>query len=218
MPNAFLGGLASRSTGRPIEEIEGSAKLPIWPKPDPNAPAMLKRLMDRYSQVQLATLVDKAPEGQEWVHEIKFDGYRLLGFVAGGHARLQTRNGNDWTESFPAITAALERLNIETAVLDMEAVLLDAEGKSSFQALQAALGEGGRPERIVAYSFDMLHLNGKDLTRLSLTERKDSLKAVLAKSKQSILRYSDHFAVEGADMYKQACAKGLEGIISKRAD
>ena len=174
--------------------------------------------MDRYPEVQLATLVDKAPEGEQWVHEIKFDGYRLLGFVAGGAARLRTRNGNDWTESFPSLLSALQHLKIESAVLDMEAVLLDPEGKSSFQALQAALGEGGHPERIVAYGFDLLHLDGSDLTRLPLTERKDKLKALLAKSDQSVLRYSEHFAVDGAEMYKQACAKGLEGIISKRAD
>ena len=179
---------------------------------------VLKRLMDRYPEIQLATLVDKAPEGEGWVHEIKFDGYRLLGFAAGGATSLRTRNGNDWTESFPAIAAAMEKLKVDSAVLDMEAVVLDAEGKSSFQALQAALGEGGRPERIVGYAFDLLHLDGRDLTGLPLIERKDRLKVLLAKSKQSVLRYSEHFSVGGADMYKQACAKGLEGIVSKRAD
>jgi bifunctional non-homologous end joining protein LigD len=189
------------------------------PEPPPSKGTVaLKRLMEQYPEVELATLVDKAPEGEEWVHEIKFDGYRLLGFVAGGAARLRTRNGNDWTESFPAIAAALEKLTVDSAVLDMEAVLLDPNGKSSFQALQAALGEGGRPERIVAYGFDLLHLNGKDLTSLPLTKRKDTLEALLAKSKQSVLRYSEHFTVDGAEMYKHACAKGLEGIISKRAD
>ena len=174
--------------------------------------------MDRYTEVQLATLVDKAPEGEEWIHELKFDGYRLLGFVAGGAARLRTRNGNDWTERFPSLLSTLQHLKIDSAVLDMEAVLLDPEGKSNFQALQAALGEGGHPERIVAYGFDLLYLDGSDLTRLPLTERKDKLKALLAKSDQSVLRYSEHFAVDGARMYKQACAKGLEGIVSKRAD
>jgi bifunctional non-homologous end joining protein LigD len=174
--------------------------------------------MDRYPEVQLATLVDKAPEGDEWVHEIKFDGYRLLGFGAGGATRLRTRNGNDWTDSFPSLAAALQKLKVDSAVLDMEAVLLDSDGKSSFQALQVALGEGGHRERIVAYIFDLLHLDGKDLTRLPLAQRKDRLKALLGKSEQSILRYSEHFAVDGADMYKEACAKGLEGIVSKRAD
>jgi bifunctional non-homologous end joining protein LigD len=174
--------------------------------------------MDRYSEVQLATLVDKAPEGKDWIHEIKFDGYRLLGFVAGGAVRLQTRNGKDWTKDFPSLLSTLKDLQVAAAVLDMEAVLLDPEGKSSFQALQAALAEGGHRERIVAYVFDLLHLDGRHLTNLPLTERKDKLKALLAKSDRPALRYSEHFAVDGPALYKQACAKGLEGIISKRAD
>src|SRR5688572_16966651 len=126
--------------------------------------------MEGYTQVQFATLVDHAPQGPEWVHEIKFDGYRLLGFVAGRMSCLRTRNGNDWTYRFPTLSSSLQNLKIDTAVIDMEAVLLDPEGQSSFQALQAALGEGGHPERIVAYAFDLLHLNGSDLTRLPLTE------------------------------------------------
>ena len=120
----------------------------------------LNRLMAQYPEVQLATLVDTAPAGDKWVHEIKFDGYRLLGFVTGGEARLRTRNGNDWTGNFPAIAEALPKLKAHDAVVDMEAVILDAEGKSSFQGLQGALGEGGRPELIVAYVFDLLHLDG----------------------------------------------------------
>jgi len=128
--------------------------------------------MAQYPEVQLATLVDEAPEGDKWVHEVKFDGYRLLGFVAGGEARLRTRNGNDWTGSFPAIAASLQKLRAVDAVLDMEAVILDAEGKSGFQALQAALGDGGKLDLIVAYVFDLLHLDSEDLTKLPLTERK----------------------------------------------
>jgi bifunctional non-homologous end joining protein LigD len=215
----FLDRLASSvTTSRSMDEIAGGVKPANRRKPHAQAAATLKRLIDRYPDVQLATLVDQAPEGDQWVHEIKFDGYRLLGFVAGGRARLRTRNGNDWTESFPGVAAALQRLRIDSAVFDMEAVLLDHEGKSSFQGLQAALGEGGHPERIVAYSFDLLHLEGSDLTGLPLSQRKEQLKALLARSDQSVLRYSEHFAVGGADMYKQACAKGLEGIISKRTD
>ena len=136
-----------------------------------------------------------------------------------GEARLRTRNGNDWTESFPAIAAALKYLKADDAVLDMEAVILDAEGKSGFQALQEALGEGGKPERIVAFVFDLLHVDGGRLTELPLIERKNNLEALLRKSKPGAsLRYSEHVAVEDAAVHAQACAKGLEGIISKRAD
>lgn len=174
--------------------------------------------MTQYPEVQLATLVDAAPTGEKWVHEIKFDGYRLLGFLSGAKTRLRTRNGNDWAESFPAIAAALEKLKAHDAVVDMEVVILDAAGKSSFQALQAALGDGGRPERIVAYVFDLLHLDGENLTKLPLTERKKKLDELLKKSKLGAsIRYSQHVAVGGAEIHAQACAKGLEGIISKLA-
>src|SRR5260370_41113179 len=142
----------------------------------------LKELMERYPNVQLATLVDKPPEGAQWLHEVKLDGYRLLGYVSGGEARLRTRNGKDWTEKFPSLTGALEKLKTKDAVLDMEAVMLDAKGKSSFQGLQAALGDGGKAGRIVAYVFDLLHLNGKDVAALPLTARKEKLEGPLKAS------------------------------------
>ena len=184
----------------------------------PRTVQALARLMAQYPEVQLATLVDQAPAGNKWVHEIKFDGYRLLGFVAGGEARLRTRNGNEWTGSFPAIASAMQKLKAVNAVLDMEAVILDAEGKTSFQALQVALGDGGRPEQIVAYTFDLLHLDGENLTKQPLIERKKKLEALLRKSKPGAsLRYSEHVAVEGATIHAAACAKGLEGIVSKLA-
>jgi hypothetical protein len=94
----------------------------------------------------------------------------LLGYVAGGESSLRTRNGKDWTESFPAIAAAVKKLKADDAVLDMEAVILDHEGKSGFQALQAALGDGGRPERIIAYVFDLLHLREPDQTSTDRAE------------------------------------------------
>jgi bifunctional non-homologous end joining protein LigD len=179
----------------------------------------MKQLMQRYPEVELATLVDQPPEGDQWVHEIKFDGYRLLGFVSGGEARLRTRNGKDWTERLPSLVSALKKLKVKDAVLDMEAVVLDAEGKSSFQALQAALGDGGKRDRIVAYVFDLLHLDGKDLTRLPLTERKAKLAELLKKSRAGpALRYSEHVVGQGHEMFTKACERGLEGIVSKQAD
>lgn len=210
---------SSITTGRSMEAIAGGAPPVAKGKNKIKRHEVLRRLIERYPGVQLATLVDKAPEGDGWVHEIKFDGYRLLGFFAEGEVTLRTRNGNDWTSSFPGIVEAMRKLNCDAAVIDLEAVVLDASGKSSFQALQAALGDGGNPETIVAYVFDLLYLDGADLTRLPFTERKSTLKALLKNSKQeTALRYSDHFAVEGAEMHEQACAKGLEGIVSKRED
>jgi bifunctional non-homologous end joining protein LigD len=176
----------------------------------------VSELMAQYPDVQLATLVDAVPEGANWIHEIKFDGYRLLGFQAGQTVRLITRNGKDWTGSFPSLSAALSGLASDNAVLDMEAVVVDGHGKSSFQSLQNALGQGGDRKSIVAYVFDLLHLNGKDLTALPLLERKKKLEALLGKSKT--LRYSGHVIGQGGEMFAKACEAGLEGIISKEAN
>ena len=226
----FLNDLASSvKSGRSMDEIAGrdATELKAAAKSMPmqasktKAPQSgngLKRLMQLYPDVQLATLVDEPPQGEDWLHEIKFDGYRLLGFVSGGEARLRTRNGKDWTGSFPSLAAAMKKLKAEDAVLDMEAAIVDEKGKSSFQALQAALGDGGKPEKIVAYVFDLLHLDGKDLTRLPLTERKEGLDKLLKTSKQDRwLRYSGHISGEGEAMFAKACEAGLEGIIAKRA-
>jgi len=228
----FLNDLASSvKTGRSMDDIaEGQtsaskaavkielAKASKMKKASASGKGM-KRLMELYPEVQLATLVDEPPHGEEWLHEIKFDGYRLLGFVSGGAAALRTRNGKDWTESFPSLATAMQTLKVKDAVLDMEAVIVDEKGKSSFQALQAALGDAGKPEKIVAYVFDLLHLDGQDLTKLPLTERKEKLEALLKKSKQDRwLRYSAHITGEGDAMFAKACEAGLEGIIAKRAN
>lgn len=176
----------------------------------------MKSLLDRYAQVQLATLVDSAPQGDAWLHEVKFDGYRLLGFLSRGVVLLRTRNAKDWTGRFPSLAAAMKTLKAKDAVLDMEAVVLDEEGKSGFQALQGALGDGGDAHKIVAYVFDLLYLDGSDLSKLPLTERKDKLRTLLKQSKQ--LRYSDHVIGQGDRMFAKACKAGLEGIVSKLAN
>jgi bifunctional non-homologous end joining protein LigD len=175
--------------------------------------------MENYPGVQLATLVDAPPEGVQWLHEIKFDGYRLLAFLAAGEVRLFTRNGNDWTHKFPSISTAVAKLKAKAAVLDMEAVVLDTAGKSSFQAMQHALGEGGNTQSIQAYVFDLLHLDRRDLRSERLTERKSQLESLLKKSKDDkFLHYSDHVVGRGAEMIAKSCAMDLEGIVSKLAD
>ena len=210
---------SSVKSGRSMDEIAGGEAPAEKKKPSAKTADELRRLVERYPEVQLATLVDKTPEGADWVHEIKFDGYRLLGFVSGGAMLLRTRNGKDWTETFPSLAKSLENLKAKDAVLDMESVILEAEAKSSFQALQAALGGGGNREKIVAYVFDLLYLDGKDLTALPLSERKEKLQALLKASKESAaFRYSEHIVGQGGEMFAKACAKGLEGIISKKAN
>ena len=132
----------------------------------------LSALVKQYPAVQLATLVDAPPEGEQWLHEIKFDGYRLLGFLSGGEVCSAHAQRARLDIKVSLCRRGPGRPQGKDAVLDMEAVVLDENGKSGFQALQAALGEGGPRERIVAYAFDLLHLDGKDLTCLNLTERK----------------------------------------------
>lgn len=180
--------------------------------------ATLSELIGRYPELQLATLADAVPQGEEWIHEIKLDGYRLAGFLAAGTAFLRTRNGNDWTKRFPAIAAAIEKLKADSVVLDMEAVVFDPTGKSSFQALQSALGDVGNSPSIVAVVFDLLYLNGEDLTQRPLLERKKILQQVLKTAENATtLRYSDHMVGTGEALFAEACKMGLEGIISKRA-
>ncbi|MBP0615466.1 DNA ligase D [Jiella mangrovi] len=180
----------------------------------------LDALAKTYGKPQLATLVDEPPKGEAWLHEIKFDGYRLLGLVSGGDVRLVTRNGHDWTGKFSRLAKPLGELDVTDAVFDMEAVVLDEDGRSDFQKLQNALSEES-DRGIVAFVFDCLHLCGEDLTKAPLTTRKERLKAVLdgqgARGKK-ILRYSDHIEGKGDQMIARSCSMGLEGVISKKAD
>ncbi|MCE7028616.1 DNA ligase D [Jiella avicenniae] len=182
--------------------------------------ASLDDLAKRYGKPQLATLVDEPPKAGGWLHEIKFDGYRLLALVSGGKARLLTRNGKDWTSKFGRLAETVEKLDVTDGVFDMEAVVLDQDGRSDFQMLQNALSEE-TDKGIVAFVFDCLHLGGEDLTGEPLANRKERLKAVLggqAKQAKSILRYSDHITGKGDQMIARSCSMGLEGIVSKKAD
>lgn len=169
---------------------------------------------------QLATLVNAAPDSQHWLHEIKLDGYRLLcriGEARPGErdVRLLTRKGNDWTERFPRIARAAGELPVADALLDGEAVVLDRQGKSDFQALQQALGTTGRGD-LFFYAFDLLHLDGYDITRSPLSARKAALEWLMERA-TAVIRYSDHVTGRGPGFLAEACRMGLEGIISKRA-
>jgi len=208
----------SIKTGRSMDEIAGGEVAGSTKKKRVESRGDgLKKLLQLYPEVQLAMLVDRPPQGAQWLHEIKLDGYRLLGFVAGTALCLRTRNGKDWTAKFPSLAASLEKLKVTDAVLDMEAVVVNDEGKSSFHALQAALGTN--LDSIVAYVFDLLYLNGRDLTKLPLRERKATLQALLSKSKRAAaLLYSEHLEGNGGEMLAKACGLGLEGIVSKQAE
>ena len=168
-----------------------------------------------FRPVQLATLVDHVPAGIAWLHEMKYDGYRCLIAVGGGQARAYTRSGLDWSERFAPIVEAARKLKVRSALIDGEAVVLDASGKSDFQALQASL-KGGKAD-LVYFAFDLLELDGEDVTREPLRARKQRLAKLLGKGKGTI-RYSEHIEGEGEKLLQRFCASGLEGVISKRAE
>ena len=171
--------------------------------------------------VALATLVKDPPGGSDWLHEIKLDGYRLVALIegprkSGQRARLYTRSQLDWTARFPAVAAGAAMLPMKSAVIDGELVALDKGGISQFQLLQNALSRSSEP--LVYYAFDLLHLNGKDLRPLALSERKALLAPLLADQPSGIIRHSDHVVGQGPEFHRECCRRGLEGIISKRAD
>lgn len=165
----------------------------------------------------LATLKPAPPAGADWVHEIKFDGYRLQAQIRGGKAKLLTRGGQDWTGRFgEAIPAALAALPAESAILDGELVVEGAGGASDFGSLQADLG-AGRSDRFLCYLFDALYLDGEDLRKRTLLERKARL-ATLLDGAGDPLRLSEHFEADGEAMLHHACRLSLEGIVSKRQE
>jgi bifunctional non-homologous end joining protein LigD len=168
-----------------------------------------------YRPVQLAALVDAVPAGNRWLHEMKYDGYRVLLAVGGGEARAYTRSGLDWSEKFSALTEAAAGLKVRSALIDGEAVVLGPDGRSSFQALQGALK--GAPGSIDYFAFDLLELDGEDLTLLPLIERKKRLARIIPE-KDSRLRYSDHILGNGEKLLASFCEAGLEGVISKQAE
>jgi len=169
-----------------------------------------------FIEPQLASLATRPPPGDAWVHEIKFDGYRLLARIDRGHVKLKTRTGLDWTSKFPSLKKALEALPVMTALLDGEVVVETERGTPDFGGLQADLS-AGRSDRFRYYAFDLLHLDGTDLTRASLLDRKTVLAGLLTGIDDGTIKYSEHFAERGDVVLKHACRLGLEGIVSKLA-
>jgi bifunctional non-homologous end joining protein LigD len=163
-------------------------------------------------------LVDRVPDGAEWLHEIKFDGYRTLCRIDGTTVRFFTREGKDWTARFGALTDAAAQLRVRQAFLDGEIVVMDEQGVSHFQSLQEALGKN-ETTRLIYCVFDLLHLEGYDLTQAPLFMRKQILARLLsAVDRNGAVRLSDHFMGEAEAFYRKACRLGLEGVISKRKD
>jgi bifunctional non-homologous end joining protein LigD len=167
-----------------------------------------------FEEPQLATLVDEVPPGSEWVHEYKYDGYRLLLSVGDGVATAWTRKGLDWSDKFKALVKAAARLPAG-CLIDGEAVALDDDGKPSFQLLQATLKDR-RGANLAYYAFDLLTDRGEDIRKLSNIERKERLAALLEGVSPPIL-YGDHVIGRGGALLKEVCKQGGEGIVSKKA-
>lgn len=198
-------------TGRTLEEIASGDSTASPPRGEDPLPANI--------EPQLARLVEEPPRGDDWLFEIKFDGYRILARREGESVRLLSRNGKDWTERFRPVAEAVAALPFREGWLDGEVAILRPDGTTSFQDLQNAISEGRRGE-LVYLVFDLMHRDGQDLRGLPLTERKAALQSLLgaADNRPSPLRFSDHVRGQGAAFYRQACGLGLEGVIAKRAD
>jgi bifunctional non-homologous end joining protein LigD len=179
-------------------------RLPFDPMPDRIEPC-------------LALLASKPPKGDDWAFEIKWDGYRLAIHVEPTKVRILTRGGHDWTTRFSGISEAARDLGAATMILDGEAVVLDDQGRSDFGALQSALGgRGGRrnAEAAIFYAFDLLYLDGHDITRMDQAERRMLLESVLTE-RDGPIRLSEEIEADGEALMLSACEHGLEGIIAK---
>src|ERR1700755_473554 len=161
----------------------------------------------------LATSIDKVPKGERWIHEIKFDGYRVQLHLIHEAVTIYTRRGNDWTKRFKKVADEAWHISAGSAIIEGEIVVAGADGTTDFSVLQNELK--GKSTKIVMVAFDLLYLNGYDLRKLPLFERKALLKKLIA---ETDVQFSDSFEVEGGEMFKHACKTGLEGVVSKVRD
>ena len=182
----------------PSAAVGKSTRPPKWIKP------------------QLTRLVDEAPAGDGWLHEIKYDGYRMHARIDGGDIKLLTRTGLDWSHRYRRTIEALGALKVKSAYLDGELCALDGYGVPVFSRLQAAMDEGST-DQLVFFAFDLLYLNGESTAQLPLIQRKERLQRLFKKEIHG-LRYSEHVVSDGPSFREHACKFGLEGVISKRAD
>src|ERR1700751_1629161 len=181
--------MAKSITNRPRSDPSG---LPMWVKP------------------QLCKLVDEPPRGPKWLHEIKYDGYRMHARLDRGKAQLLTRTGLDWTDKYPAIAAALSVLPAKQAYLDGELCGIRPDGKTSFSMIQTA-SDTGNADALAFFLFDLLYLDGEVISTAPLRERKERLRDLLSNAGPP-LQYSDHQVGQGPEFYAKACEMSLEGI------
>ena len=169
----------------------------------------------RFIEPMLPTLVADPPEGEGWLHEIKYDGYRTQIVVEGSSVRAFTRNGHDWTAKYQPIINAARDLDCHAAILDGEMIVQDEQGRSDFNAFKGSMER--QPERLVFMAFDLLHLNGQELRQEPLMERRLRLQELVGCNDPSCcMQFSDHVIGNGADLFEAADAMRLEGIVSKK--
>ena len=208
--------LTSVATGRSMAEIASGVEREA-PTPRSGTRAVRETAkVPAFRQPQLATLVDAVPTGNGWLHEIKFDGYRAQVTAAGDRVRVFTRSGLDWTETFQPIADVIAALDLAPCLIDGEVVAMGADGNPSFTALREAL-KGDRTAALHLFAFDLLELDGEDLTDRTNLERKERLEALLATAAPPI-HVADHIIGAGEALYRALCEAGQEGIIAKRAD
>lgn len=173
----------------------------------------IKAPLPGFVEPALATSIEKVPSGSRWIHEIKFDGYRVQVHLANEAVRIFTRRGHDWTNRFKKVAHDAWRIKASSAVVDGEIVVPAADGTTDFSVLQNELK--GKSKSIVLVAFDLLYLNGRDLRKLPLIQRKAELKKIIAGTD---IQFSESFEIEGAEMFAHACKLGLEGVVSKVRD
>lgn len=203
----------SRST--PRSSIRMEAKVAVE-----NLTSARKAHLPATFSPELANTVQKIPSGDDWLHEVKFDGYRLLCFLDGKSVRLVTRRGNDWTDRFSALAEAAGKLKLGGTILDGELVSLDKQGISHFQSLQNWIQES-RGFELTYFVFDAPYFGGYDIRKSPLIERKELIAAWLRKvspRNDGMIRYSDHVRGDGPRVLAESCRHGLEGVVSKQAN
>ncbi len=205
--DGISGFTTSVRTGRTMMEIEEGEEEKI----------NISRNPFQKTGVQLAKLVNTAPEGENWLYEVKYDGYRILAYLEGNNVQLITRNGNDYAKQFQEIAYSLiDWADGRPMVLDGEMVIIDAEGRTDFQALQNYM-RNPKGKNLTYIIFDLLALDGADLRGYRLIERKETLE-VLMKDSPKNLHYSKHIRGNGKGNFLVACEAHLEGVVGKKAD
>jgi bifunctional non-homologous end joining protein LigD len=215
MQDPVARNVTSVVSGRTIEDVRAKGSR-VWSKGGERAPRAAKPPKWQFVEPALATRVEKPPAGEHWLHEIKYDGYRIQAAVSGDSVRLYTRNGLDWTGKFQSIADALAGLDLKDVLIDGEAAVAHANGRTDFSSLQKSL-ENGVAKGVSYFAFDLLAEGAMDLRKKPLIERKARLEEVLSRAKAPI-RLSPYFEGGGPDVLEAFREKGLEGVVSKKAD